>query len=250
MLKYLIFFTLILFIQNNELDEKKDYLKNINFLTKRVENYTYKIKEFEEEVDNLIEEKPNSKPKPIKKQIKESGFVINENIKLNVLINDNENEPKTKIHNLICNQKTTRKQNNKKELLGKIFTDIIQYSNKQWSKYDLLISKEKKINTLSIFTQLDTKKYVTVIVQTLEKIYYPYGDFIIINKLTAPYPYNPFNNNYSLSQYTYDPSKSEYIKFEGEIKNNLINVLVKYYSLLSYYVIAEAIPASFLKPFE
>ena len=86
----------------------------------------------------------------------------------------------------------------------------------------------------------------------MEKISYPYGDFIIINKSTASYPYNPFNNNYSLTQYIYSPIIFNYIKYQikNETINNFKKLLVKYYSILSYYVIAEAIPASFLKPFE
>ena len=253
MLKYLIFFTLILFIQNNELDEKKNYLLNINFLTTTIEDYTYKIKEFEQEVNNLKEEKTYSQIKPFKKQVKESGFVINENITLKVLINENEieneNEYKTLIKNFVFEQKIKKKE---KILLDKIFKEKIQYSNNQWNKYDLLVSKEKKINTLSIFTKFDQKKYVTVIVETLEKISYPYGDFIVINKSTAPFPYNPFNNNYYLTQYIYAPLISDFIIYDlnYEIKNNFKKLLVKYYSILSYYVIAEAIPAPFLKPFE
>ena len=250
MLKYLIFFTLILFIQNNELDEKKTYLLNINFLTTTIKDYSYKIKEFEQEVNNLKEE-TFSNIKPFKKQVKESGFVINKNIKLKVLINKNENELKTVIQSFVFGQKIKKTE---KPLLDKIFTEMIQYSNNQWNKYDLLVCKENKINTLSIFTQLDIykKKYVTVIVETLEKISYPYGDFIIINKSIAPFPYNPFNNNYYLTQYIYTPIIANYIVYDinYEIKNNFKKLLVKYYSILSYYVIAEAIPAPFLKPFE
>ena len=75
----------------------------------------------------------------------------------------------------------------------------MEYVTKQWKKYDLLFSKGNKIKTLSILTRKIVNKYVTIYFTSINKLDYPYGEFVLINKSINQF--NPFNNKYSDSLY-------------------------------------------------
>ena len=241
MLKYLIFFTLILFIKNNNLtQEEKNYLLTINELTTKTKDDIKK--DFEGEIKNL---KKYFDPdiKTFLKDFTENGFNIKENVTLKVLIDQDEDKSKMLIPNYIkdiCDFKTK-----KRDVLVQLFMNKIMYSNSQWSKYDLLLTKGKKINSLSIFTKKIDKNYMTVYVKTWNRISYPKGLILINNSINED---NPFNNKYVYSLFSYIIDR--YLEYSSLLLEPLIRVLVKYYSILSYYAIAEAIHAKFVIPFE
>ena len=154
---------------------------------------------------------------------------------------------KQKSYKSIYRRKNFRNYGNDK--LGKVFTEKMEYQ-KQWSKYDLLFVKEIKLNHfLYLQKRLIKRNYVTIYFSTFDRIFYEYGDFVLINNSINKI--NPFNDIYSMTHL-----KLICIYHDCEIVPPLIdillykNILIRYYSILSYNVIAEAIPANFNKPFE
>ena len=240
MLKFLIFFTLILFIQNYNLNKvEKDYLITINDLTTKTKDDIKK--DFEDEITNL-EKDTSWQVKTFLNNFSKSGFNIKEKVSLKILIDKNEYNHKRLIQNYITSISGFKRK--KLADLITLFMDKIKYSDKQWSKSDLLVTKEKNIiNTLSIFTKKIDKNYVTVYVITWNKMSY-YKSLILINNSINED--NPFNNKYDYNLLTHSPEG--YLEYSSS--EPLIRVLVKYYSILSYYAIAQAIPAKFVIPFE
>ena len=142
--------------------------------------------------------------------------------------------------------------------LGHFFTQQMKYNTNQWSKYDLLVSQKYGISTLSVFTNKYNSRFVNVYFVTIKRVKYPYNDFILINK--SENPNNPFNNFYSMEVYRYDyhfqiirQAEKQY-KTVSNDENKYIHkykgTLVKYYSILSYYAIANKIKEKFPLPFE
>jgi len=246
MFKHLIFFTLILFIQNNDSDDKKSYLKEIYnlFINTNI------ISNFENNVNSLNEPELYLGIPKIEEQIKNFGFKILENDVLEIKVDKNEDEAIDSIKNYIYDNKIRLKGKTK---LGNTFTNEIIYNNYQWNKYDLLVSQGRKIKELSVFTKKINKKYVSIYFASLSKLDYEYGDFILINKSINKN--NPFNNFYSITQYDFNcvffglACSYDIIASGDNIKTPYAKVLVQYYSILSYYVISQALPANFNVPF-
>ena len=131
----------------------------------------------------------------------------------------------------------------------------MEYLTKQWKKYDLLFSKGNKIKTLSILTRKIGSKYVTIYFTSIDKLDYPYGDFVLINQSINQF--NPFNNKYFMIHYMMNYYKNSNpqcsiteISSDDNMKIAYIDILIRYYSILSYYNIAQAIPDKFPLPFE
>ena len=246
MFKHLIFFTLILFIQNNDSDDKKSYLKEIYnlFINTNI------ISNFENNVNSLNEPELYLGIPKIEEQIKNFGFKILENDVLEIKVDKNKDEAIDSIKNYIYDNKIRLKGKTK---LGNTFTNEIIYNNYQWNKYDLLVSQGRKIKELSVFTKKINKKYVSIYFASLSKLDYEYGDFILINKSINQY--NPFNNLYSITQYDFNcvffglSCSYDIIASGDNIKTPYAKVLVQYYSILSYYVISQELPANFNVPF-
>jgi hypothetical protein len=241
MIKYLIFFTLILFIQNEFSDTEKEYLQSVNTLTTSTK--TNIIEDFKERWKELIE--INFIGPSLKEQFYNLGF--GQIKKDELIIKEHENENKAK-EDIIAYIKKKNFRNYGNEKLGKVFTEKMEYK-KEWSKYDLLLSKGNKIKSLSIFAKkIDKDKFVTIYFSTLDRIFYEHGDFVLINNSINNI--NPFNDIYSMTHL-----KLICIYHDCEIVPPLIDILlykkilIRYYSILSYNVIAEAIPANFNKPF-
>ena len=195
MFKHLIFFTLILFIQNNDSDDKKSYLKEIYnlFINTNI------ISNFENNVNSLNEPESYLGIPKIEEQIKSFGFKILENDVLEIKVHTKKDYAIDSIKDYIYNNKIRLKGKTK---LGNTFTNEIIYNNYQWNKYDLLVSQGRKIKELSVFTKKINKKYVSIYFASLSKLDYEYGDFILINKSINQN--NPFNNLYSITQYDFN----------------------------------------------
>ena len=246
MLKFLIFFTLILFIQNEFTNDEKQYLKEINQLTKSTEidiidNFKDIFKNFKEFVILFI---------PLKKQISSFKFKKTEKDELGIDVNDNKDNAINKIKEHIKFKKFRKNGN---EELGDLFTKPMEYDFNQWNKYDLLFSKGNTIKVLSILTKKFNNKFVTIYFTSLDKFIYPFGEnIVLINKSINEN--NPFNNNYFIVHYQMECSKSRNPMCSiSEKKLTLLyeDIIIRYYSILSYNMIAQAIPDYFpLKNFE
>jgi len=248
MLKHLIFFTLILFIHNFS-DDEKVYLKSVYDLV--IQSKFNIIDNLKEEVNSLKETDDNSIYSLLKDQIKSFGFQITDQDKLNIVINDTESNAKSYIKSLVVKNKI---RGNGKHDLGDSFNNQINYSN-QWKKFDLLVCEKPKIRALLILTKRIDGKFVTIYFMSLNKITYIHKSFVLINKSINDN--NPFNNIYDLTEYDYQKKRKYGIIYEyKEVAKNdniqipHIKVLVKYYSIFSYYVIAKVINERFISPFE
>ena len=247
MLKHLIFFTLILFIQNIS-DDEKVYLKSVyDLVTQSKFNLIDNLKE---EV-NSLKETDKRLIRSLKDQIKSFGFQITDQDKLNILVDKKESSAKNFIKSLVVDNKI---RGNGKHDLGDLFKNQINYSN-QWKKFDLLVCEKSKIRALLILTKKIDGKFVTIYFMSLNKITYIHKNFVLINKSINDN--NPFNNIYDLTEYDYQKKRKygiiyEYKEFAKNDKIQLphIKVLVKYYSIFSYYVIAKALNEKFILPFE
>ena len=248
MLKHLIFFTLILFIQNIS-DDEKVYLKSVyDLVTQSKFNLIDNLKE---EVNSLKETDVNSIYSSLKDQIRAFGFLITNQDTLNILVHNKESTAKSDIKSLVVNNKI---RGNGKNDLGDLFSNQIKYSN-QWKKFDLLVCEKSKIRALLILTKKIDGKFVTIYFMSLNKITYIHKNFVLINKSINDN--NPFNNIYDLTEYDYKSILGLGIIYEyKEVAKNdkiqlpHIKVLVKYYSIFSYYVIAKALNEKFILPFE
>ena len=248
MLKHLIFFTLILFIQNIS-DDEKVYLKSVyDLVTQSKFNLIDNLKE---EVNSLKETDDNSIYSLLKDQIRAFGFLITNQDKLNIRVDKKEIYAKNFIKSLVVDNKI---RGNGKHDLGDLFKNQINYSN-QWKKFDLLVCEKSKIRALLILTKKIDGKFVTIYFMSLNKITYIHKSFVLINKSINDN--NPFNNIYDLTEYDYQKKRKygiiyEYKEFAKNDKIQLphIKVLVKYYSIFSYYVIAKALNEKFILPFE
>ena len=248
MLKHLIFFTLILFIQNIS-DDEKVYLKSVyDLVTQSKFNLIDNLKE---EVNSLKETDDNSIYSLLKDQIRSFGFQITNQDKLNILVDKKESSAKNFIKSLVVDNKI---RGNGKHDLGDLFKNQINYSN-QWKKFDLLVCEKPKLSALLILTKKIDGKFVTIYFISLNKITYIHKSFVLINKSINNN--NPFNNIYDLTEYDYKSILGlgfiyEYKEIAKNDKIQLphIKVLVKYYSIFSYYVIAKALNAKFILPFE
>ena len=149
MLKYLIFFILILFVQNMFTDNEKEYLKSVYKLTVRpevdiIQNFREKFKELNEVLFMIF--------LTLKVQISKIWFQKTLGDELKIEVHDNLNEAINTI-----------KENITKKILGKmemmyyviILKNTMEYDIEQWKKYDLLFSKGNKIKALSILTNKD-----------------------------------------------------------------------------------------------
>ena len=241
MIKYLIFFTLILFIKNEFTETEKEYLQSVNTLTSSTR--TNIIEDFKERYNKLIV--INFFDPSLKEQLYNIGFSEIEKDELIIKEHENEKEAKKAIKAYIV-EKNFRKYGNDK--LGKVFTENMKYQ-KQWSKYDLLYCKGNKIKSLSIFTKkINKEKYVTIYFSTFDRIFYEYGDFILIN--TSINEDNPFNDIYYMTHFKLNCKYQDCKIMQVLIDITLYkNILIRYYSILSYYVIAKSIPTNFNKPF-
>ena len=152
-----------------------------------------------------------------------------------------------------CQNKQIR--DNGKTKLGEKFTEIITYDIHQWHKYDLLVSQKGKINALSILTKKINTKYVTIYFTSMKKLEYTHKGFVLINKSINED--NPFNNKYSMTEYEFECydligaiCAYEKVASGDKIDIPYLDILIRYYSILSYYAISQAIPTSFKLPFE
>jgi hypothetical protein len=241
MFKCLIFFTLILFIKNEFTETEKEYLQSVNTLT--TSTRTNIIEDFKERYNKLIE--INFFNPSLKEQLYNIGFSEIEKDELIIKEHENENEAKKAIKAYI-EEKNFRKYGNDK--LGKVFTEKMKYQ-KQWSKYDLLYCKGNKIKSLSILTKkIDKEKYATIYFSTFDRIFYEYGEFVLINNSINED--NPFNDIYSMTHLKLICNYRD-CQIKSPIIDILLykNILIRYYSILSYNAIAQAIPANFNKPF-
>ena len=245
MLKYLIFFTLILFIQNLS-DKEKEYLEGVyNLTTKTKMNI---IANLREEVLSLQEEETILCPS-LKSQIMSFGFQITDQDKIKIKVNTYLIFAKEAIKQHVVDNKI---RGNGKNDLGELFISYINYG-RQWKKYDLLVSEGEKIRALSIFTKKIKDKYITIYFTSLKKITYRYKNFVLINESINED--NPFNNFYYLTEYDYKKILGPFYDYKIVSKNDnidipYINVLIKYYSIFSYYVIANKLEYKFITPFE
>ena len=246
MLKHLIFFTLILFIQNIS-DDEKVYLKSVyDLVTQSKFNLIDNLKE---EV-NSLKETDKRLIRSLKDQIKSFGFQITDQDKLNIVINDTESNAKSFIKSLVVNiniRGNLGRDSSKLKHLSDLFSNQINYSN-QWKKFDLLVCEKPKLSALLILTKKIDGKFVTIYFMSLNKITYIHKSFVLINKSINDN--NPFNNIYDLTEYDYKSKLFKEIAKNDKIQLPHIKVLVKYYSIFSYYVIAKALNAKFILPFE
>ena len=250
MLKYLIFFTLILFIQNQFTYDEKKYLRSVYELTVKTEIDI--IQNFKEKFEELYEILYLSNSVPLKRQISSLKFNKKEKDELEIDVNDTTTKAINKIKEHIIS-KDFRKYGN--ELLANLFTKSMEYDVDQWNKYDLLVCKGNTIKVLSILTKKISNKYVTIYFTSLDRLFYPYGEFVLINKSINKD--NPFNNNYSMIHYYLDCIKARAqrcliikISSGNYITLKYADILIRYYSILSYNIIAQAIPENFPLPFE
>ena len=130
--------------------------------------------------------------------------------------------------------------------LSDLFSNQINYSN-QWKKFDLLVCEKPKLSALLILTKKIDGKFVTIYFMSLNKITYIHKNFVLINKSINDN--NPFNNIYDLTEYDYKSKLFKEIAKNDKIQLPHIKVLVKYYSIFSYYVIAKVINERFISPF-
>ena len=248
MLKYLIFLTLILFIKNEFSKEEIEYFKSVN---EKVKN-TQISADLREKVDALNEPSNALGIPSLKDQIKSIGFIFMKKDNLKITTHYIQ-------INAIASIKThvyfNEIRDNGKSKLGEKFTEIITYDIHQWHKYDLLVCQRGKINTLSILTKKIKSKYVTIYFTSLAKLQYAYDGFVLINKSINED--NPFNNKFSMTEYEfecYDLVGAICAYEEVESGENIdipyLDILIRYYSILSYYAISQAIPTSFKLPFE
>ena len=243
MLKYLIFFALILFIQNKLTDDGKKYLNEIYYLTKTTE--TNIIKNFKETLENFQENVVNFVS--LKQQISNLEFIITTKDKLKIDVSYSKEDAIGKIKTHI-KTKNFRKDGN--EELGNLFTKSMEYGINQWKKYDLLFSKGTTMKVLSILTKKISNKFVTIYCTSLDKFLYPFGEVVLINKSINEN--NPFNNNYFMYHYQLECIKARtqkcliISKSAGKyITLPYADILIRYYSILSYNMIAKEISLSF-----
>ena len=248
MFKYLIFLTLILFIKNEFSKEEIDYFKSVNVKVKN----TQISADLREKVEALNEPSNVLGIPSLKEQIKSFGFTLMDNDKLEIQIYNSEEDAKTAIKKHIYDKKIRKKG---KTELGITFTKIMTYDIYQWHKYDLLVCQGGKINALSILLKIINSKYVTIYFTSLAKLQYAYDGFVLINKSINEA--NPFNNKYSMTEYDfkcYDLlgiiCAYEKVASGKDIKIPYLDILIRYYSIFSYYAISQAIPTSFNLPFE
>ena len=88
----------------------------------------------------------------------------------------------------------------------------------------------------------------------MAKLQYTHKDFILINKSINEN--NPFNNIYSMTEYSFNcillGTICEYkiIASGKDIQIPYLEILIKYYSIFSYYAISQGIGLGFKLPFE
>ena len=119
-----------------------------------------------------------------------------------------------------------------------------------------MVCQSKDIRTLSVFTKKYGSQYVNVYFVTINRVKYRYDDFILINK--SENTDNPFDNFYSMQAYKYEYGlfntiKDRYKKVTEKDDPNVHKykeVLVKYYSLLSYHAIAKNLDTEFKEVYE
>ena len=239
MLKYLIFFTLILFIQNEFTDDEKLFLNKIYYLTKTTEidiiqNFKETLENFHENVVKFV---------PLKEQISIKGFIKTEKDEFEI---DYKDKKQKAINKIILHIKSKNFIKDGNEVLGNLFTKSIEYGVNQWNKYDLLFTKGNTIKVLSILTKKINNKFVTIYCTSLDKFIYPFREFVLINKSINDS--NPFNNNYIIFHYKMECSKYRVPNCSivpNLFGNRFADVLIRYYSILSYNMIAQAISLSF-----
>ena len=248
MSKYIIFLLLILSINAEEQDLYKSiYDLAMRTKTNIIQNYREKIESLNEEVSTL------GYPSLADQIGRKSGFESKSNDILEIKVFDKESSAKQSIVNDYVAYYEIR--NAGVHDLGNFFKIDIKYGE-QWSKYDLLVCQSKDIRTLSVFTKKYGSKYVNVYFVTINRVKYRYNDFILINK--SENSDNPFDNFYSMQAYKYDygllkPIKDRYkIVTEKDDPNvhKYKEVLVKYYSLLSYHAIAKNLDTEFKEVYE
>ena len=248
MSKYIIFLLLILSINAEEQDLYKSiYDLAMRTKTNIIQNYREKIESLNEEVSTL------GYPSLADQIGRKSGFESKSNDILEIKVFDKESSAKKSIVNDYVAYYAIR--NNGVHDLGKFFRIDIKYGE-QWSKYDLLVCQSKDIRTLSVFTKKYGSQYVNVYFVTIKRVKYRYDDFILINK--SENSDNPFDNFYSMQAYKYDygllkPIKDRYKKVTEKDDPNVHKykeVLVKYYSLLSYHAIAKNLDTEFKEVYE
>ena len=250
MLKYLIFFTLILLIQNEFNSNQIYYLRDVYNLFKSPKIPV--IEKFEEMILKSEENRLNKGNNDLLEvQIKKFGFNLKENVHLKVSFAKNKKKAKDDIIKYI-EEKNMRDKHDKE--LAELFTQGIEYDNIQWRKYDLLISTKGTINALSILTKKTPNECVTIYFTSMGKLKYSSSTFVLINKSINID--NPFNDYFSLTQYERKWCLFCIQKHYMEIaKGNKINIpdkdiLIRYYSILSYSLIANELNERYVKPFE
>ena len=248
MLKYLVFLTLILFIKNEFSKEEIDYFKSVNVKVKN----TRISSDLREKVYALNEPSNALDIPSLKEQITSFGFIQTKNDVLKVTTNSKLKYAIESIKKHIYKKEI---RDNGKTKLGEKFTEIITYDIHQWHKYDLLVSQKGKINALSILTKKINSKYVTIYFTSMKKLEYTHKGFVLINKSINED--NPFNNKYSMTEYEFECydlfgtiCAYEEVASGEKIDIPYLDILIRYYSILSYYAISQAIPTSFNLPFE
>ena len=232
--------------------EEQDLYKSIYDLAMRtktniIQNYREKIESLNEEVSTL------GYPSLADQIGRKNAFESKSNDILEIKVFDKESSAKKSIVNDYVAYYAIR--NNGVHDLGKFFRIDIKYGE-QWSKYDLLVCQSKDIRTLSVFTKKYGSQYVNVYFVTINRVKYRYDDFILINK--SENTDNPFDNFYSMQAYKYEYGlfntiKDRYKKVTEKDDPNVHKykeVLVKYYSLLSYHAIAKNLDTEFKEVYE
>ena len=253
MSKYIIFLLLILSIISKDPTnaEEQDLYKSIYDLTMKTK--TNIIQNYREKIESLNEEESTLGYPSLADQIgRKSGFESKSNDILEIKVFTSEDSAKNSIVDYVVKYKI---RNTGVHDLGNFFNLDIKY-DVQWSKYDLLVCQSKDIRTLSVFTKKYGSKYVNVYFVTINRVKYRYNDFILINK--SENTNNPFNNFYLMQAYKYDYSFFKALKDSYKIVtekddpnvHKYKEVLVKYYSILSYKMIAEKLTENYRLPFE
>ena len=249
MSKYLIFLLFSVSTFSKQFTEN-DYLNDIlKYASNTNPNIIDKYKEF----FPLNEKKSYLTIPSLEDQIgRKSGFDKKDYDELIFKEFDDVNKAKQDIIEYIA-KKSIRKTNSNDT--ADYFVKNMNYNYKQWTKYDLLVSKSKEISTLSVFTKKVVTKFVNVYFITIKRLKNRYTDFILINK--SENEDNPFNSFYSIELYLniYKTLITKQFKFttipKGNDIHNYKNVLVQYYSILSYSAIADKVKYNKFKvPFD
>lgn len=232
-------FVFFLFLIHLLLIKTKKILSNIEDLTDEEEEmfedaYFY-IKSVNNEIKNAFEDKYYSYVSFLQKSIFDSKFELNDKKDiLGIKIFDLEEEVEDFIiFNLTNNFGLTKSDFQYREIFSNIVTK--NFGN-QWKKFDLIFSLGQTVSSISVFQKFYDYKFILIYFSSLKKLKFQ-GKFILINR-SIDYN-NPFNNIFDPSILIID-RKFRILK-EDEI-------LVKYFSVLSYNAFGHLLNLEFILP--